>query len=378
MRILAFGYAAGLVTMGLLGFVGCGDDDESDGSGSPQGGGVGEAGAPADGGASDSGGTPGTGGSGGTATGGKGSGEAGAAPTAGAPGSAGESSIGGESGTGTGGTGGGAAGADGVAGSESGGAAGDGSAGGSGGETATGLVELGAFSVAGKACGVGYDAAESTVWVYVCSSEDIEGYSTDGTLLESIEAPGEDANDVDVDVASVSFQLNDTELPAGTLLFTNGETDEADIYAVDASANAVPATLVTAFGNSHVVGGAYHADRATLFAVQDRVPPAANENLVAEISPETGEVLNVFSVLPEFDVNYGDIDVCQSTGNLFLVSSNETSIAEFTPEGSFVATYPLPAGVSSLSGLAIDDSSGEVWVSSTTRAISRLGGLPCP
>ena len=42
------------------------------------------------------------------------------------------------------------------------------------------------------------------------------------------------------------------------------------------------------FGASHVVGGAYHTARASMFAVQDRVAGAVDGNVIAELDPITG------------------------------------------------------------------------------------------
>jgi hypothetical protein len=161
------------------------------------------------------------------------------------------------------------------------------------------------------------------------------------------------------------------------LLHVNGETDVAEIYALDASgqAQAPLASLVAAFGNSHVVGGAYHAARGTFFLVQDRVPSAPNANVIAEIDAQTGATLNSFSTLPNIDVNYGDLDVCQSSGNLFVISSEENAIAELSPEGALIAKYPAP--FASVSGIAFDDATGEAWASGTNGTLSRLGGMPC-
>ena len=52
---------------------------------------------------------------------------------------------------------------------------------------------------------------------------------------------------------------------------------------------------------------------------------------------------------------FRDLEVCNATGNLIAVSSNETRIAEYTPTGTFVQYFPLPGGVSSLAGIGIDD-----------------------
>jgi hypothetical protein len=195
--------------------------------------------------------------------------------------------------------------------------------------------------------------------------------------LSSVPRPGESANDVDVEIALVPLTLGDTPVPAGTILFINGETEVAEIYAVDGSTGDVLETLVTSFGASHVVGGAFHPSRGTFFLIQDRVPGPLDRNRVAEIDPVTGEILNTFQTTAYFDVNYGDIDVCGSSGNLFLVSSIEARVAEITADGDFVQYHDLPAGVSDLSGIGHDDMTGNAWVGATGGDAWLLGGLPC-
>ncbi len=229
----------------------------------------------------------------------------------------------------------------------------------------------------GDLCGIGFDAAGGTVWVYSCSNPDIHSYTTDGTFLTAIPRPGESANDVDLEIAPEALTLGTTAVPAGTLLLINGEAGTADIYAVDTDTGDVIASLDTAFGISHVVGGAYHPIRDTFFLVQDNVPGVDDENRVAEIDPVNGAVLGTFQVTDYFSVFYGDIEVSASTGNLFLVSSVESSIGEFTPTGEFVQVHDLPTGVTSLSGIALDCSENEAWVSGTGGVVWRLGGVAC-
>lgn len=66
-----------------------------------------------------------------------------------------------------------------------------------------------------------------------------------------------------------------------------------------------------------------------------------------------------------------------SSGNLFVISSLEDSIAEFTPLGVFVQMHDLPAGVDNLSGIALDCDKNEAWVVNTNGAIFHLGQFPC-
>jgi hypothetical protein len=228
-------------------------------------------------------------------------------------------------------------------------------------------------------CGLGFDSSANEVWVYGCSGAIVQRYSAAGAPLSSVSRPGEVANDVDVELSTRPFTLAATVLPANALLFINGETGPADIYAVDKSTGAVLSTLNTSFGVSHVVGGAYHRQRQTLFLVQDQVPAAADENRIAEIDTTTGAIVNTFQITSTFAVNFGDLEVCNSTGNLLVVSSDEAEIAEYTPTGTLVQSFPLPVGVSSLAGIGIDESTGDLWVASSAGGgdVWRLSGGPC-
>lgn len=236
---------------------------------------------------------------------------------------------------------------------------------------------------AGTTVAIAADAANDRFWLYGGFASDINRYSTTGTLLGSVPRPGGSANDADLDVASVSLTMNGTLIPAGALLFFDGEVGAAEVYAIDPDSGAVLQSLNTLFGVSHVVGGAYHPGRETFFLVQDRVPSGTvNDSVVAEIDPSDGSVLNSFkidTIYPGFTVNYGDIDVNPANGNLFIVSSDESTIAEFTPTGGFVQALALPATVGSLSGIGfLDDASGSAWVTSSSGLVSRLGGFPIP
>ena len=240
------------------------------------------------------------------------------------------------------------------------------------------LTNLGSFNPPNNIdpCGVGIDPVTGNLWIYDCFGPNIVQYTPSGAFVSQVARPGESADDCDVELAPESLVLNTTAIPAGTLLFINGETGVAEIYAIDKTSGAVLATLTTSFGVSHVVGGAYHRQRDTFFLVQDKVPGGAAANLVAEVHPQTGAVLNSFHVSSAgFTVNYGDLDVSPS-GRLYLVSSDETTIAEFTPAGAYVREHTLPSGVSTLSGIALIGTQGEGWVGGPAGLVWRLGGLP--
>jgi hypothetical protein len=224
----------------------------------------------------------------------------------------------------------------------------------------------------GSLCGLGVDPDNGDLWVQPCMGTSIIGFLADGEPIDGVGARGEAADDVDVTFAPVAFTLNRQTVAAGEMLFVNGETGATEIYPHQHQA-AEP--LVAEFGASHVVGGAFHPGRGTFFLVQDK-QAAVDPTTVAEIDVVSGEVMGKFSTLPGFDVNYGDLEVCRSTGHLLLVSSVEMAIAEFSPEGVLLAKHPLPAGVTGASGLGLAGE-GVGWISSTTGQAWRVEGLPC-
>jgi DNA-binding beta-propeller fold protein YncE len=228
----------------------------------------------------------------------------------------------------------------------------------------------------GGTCGIAYNSVAGEVLVIGCFGATIDRYTEAGAFLSAAPIAGESANDVDVDMSPVAFVMNGTAIEQGQLLFMNGETAEADIYAIDEVTMEVIDTLETAFGVSHVVGGSYHPTRGTFFLVQDQVPGGFQGNRIAEVDAATGDTLQTFSTLPAFAVDYGDLDISPVSGHLFVVSSAETTIAEFTPEGVLVTEHPLPGGVSSLSGIALDNDLQGAWVCNTNGVVFKLGNFP--
>jgi DNA-binding beta-propeller fold protein YncE len=228
----------------------------------------------------------------------------------------------------------------------------------------------------GGTCGIAYNSPAGEIMVIGCSASTIDRYAEDGTFISSATMAGEAANDVDIDMSPSDLTMNGTFVAQGQLLLVNGENGAAEIYAIDEATNAVIDTLAAGFGNSHVVGGSYHPQRGTFFLVQDNVPGGFEENRVAEINATTGDTLHTFSVQPYFDVNYGDLDISPVSGNLFIVSSDDDGIAEFTADGVFITEHSLPVGVSSLSGIALDNDLQGAWVCNTSGVVFKLGNFP--
>jgi hypothetical protein len=67
------------------------------------------------------------------------------------------------------------------------------------------------------------------------------------------------------------------------VLFVNGETGPAEVYALDPATGGTLATLNAAFGSNHVVGGACHRTQRSLFLLQDQLPGDTDDNRVAEV-----------------------------------------------------------------------------------------------
>ena len=115
--------------------------------------------------------------------------------------------------------------------------------------------------------------------------------------------------------------------------------------------------------------------RNTFFLLQDSVATVGNR--ISEVNPITGDILQTFTTPGSYNVFFGDLEVAGSTGNLFIISSIEDSIAEVTAEGVSVESYALPAGVSSVSGIALDCSEAKAWVVNLSVDVFHLGGVPC-
>ncbi len=234
------------------------------------------------------------------------------------------------------------------------------------------LTLTGQFSPGlGTLIGAGFDAPQDRVWLYSDSDSVIRSFSRSGVPISTVPRPGSPSNDGDIEFAPEALTLAGTAIPAGTLFFIDGESGTAEIYAVDKTTGAVLATLPTAFGASHVVGGAYHSERNTFFLITDQLD--ATPNRIAEIDPLTGAILNSFTT-GGFAVNFGDLDVSAATGNLLLVSSIQGTVRELSATGALVQDRALPAGVSAVSGLGFDDFSGELLLSSTNGTVYRVTG----
>ena len=209
--------------------------------------------------------------------------------------------------------------------------------------------------------GLGFDSSSSSFSVYGGNGGEINNYDLSGNFTSSITNPGESADEYDLSFAPESLTLGDTTIAESTLLVVNGESGTADIYAVDIESNTTIGTLFTEFGAGHIVGGSYHPQRDTFFLAQNYL----TQTLIAEIDSVDGEILNTFSPGEDYDIFSGDLEVDSTTGNLFIVTSDQSSIRELTPEGE--------VGRELLTAIArFDRETGDIWVSDTSGVVWQL------
>jgi hypothetical protein len=235
----------------------------------------------------------------------------------------------------------------------------------------------------GALVGMGYDEYRQLSYVYVEQDSGIAIFDRSGAAQRVLDVPGEAADDYDITIAPQSFELNNVFVPQGSLLIFNGEIDTTDIYVLDPVTGVLLTQLVTTFGNSHVVGGTYNVKTNSVFLLQDR-DASVNANTIAEINPQTGDILRTFplsSTNQTFSVRFGDIVADPITGNLYVISSIESTIAEYKPTGEFVRGINLPLGVTEVSGIALAQNGKSLWLSSNTGQVFELkfnngGNLP--
>jgi hypothetical protein len=228
--------------------------------------------------------------------------------------------------------------------------------------------------VRGALVALGYDEYRQLSYLYSSQGAGIFVYDRSGQQISTLDRPGEIADFFDIEVASQSFQMNNTLIPQGSLLIINGETDVAEIYALDPVNGTLLAELTSAYGNSSVVGGTYNTKTNSFFLLQDRLLANGSDS-IAEINAQTGDVLNTFplnDVNHSFNVGTGDITSDPITGNLYIVSSIDNTIDEYSSNGDFLRSINLPLGVSQVSGIEVSGNGRKVWLSSSVGEVFEL------
>jgi outer membrane protein assembly factor BamB len=225
---------------------------------------------------------------------------------------------------------------------------------------------------------IGYSAQTQEIFVHFNFNASIHVYAPDGMFVRTIPKPYAGGNDDDMDVVNVPVNINGTTVPAGTLLIFENEPDPPRITAVDPADGTVLAEQVFDGGAvGQWTGGAYSAARGTFFSAD------WSGDRIQELNGETGAILNDFTIAPPgspaWDFFYSDLDVLDSDGILYLVSDSQTTIRAMTPDGAWGGDFELaPFGISGMSGIAFDDSTGDAWISSTNGSVYHLSDFPPP
>lgn len=228
----------------------------------------------------------------------------------------------------------------------------------------------------GSLVGLAVNEYQQALYAYPSFGSAIPLINRLGNNLGSLTMQGEGANDVDLDIAQQAFKLQATQVPQGSLLIFNGETGPTEIYAVDPANGTLLSQLNTAFGDSHVVGGAYNPVTDTIWLLQDNVPAGIQGDRIAQINPATGEVLSSFNLVNNqhsFSVSFGDLHINPHNGHILVVSSIQSNMAEFDLQGNLLRLLPLPPGVTAISGLAVNADGSRLWMASTNGAIFEMG-----
>jgi len=229
---------------------------------------------------------------------------------------------------------------------------------------------------------IGYDSVSDLIYVHAQSAADYQSFDRAGTFVANVAKPAPGGNDDDIEFASVPVTINSVTVPAGTLFSTENDADPPRIFAVDVSDGSILATISTDPGAvGSWVGGAYSSARGTFFTLD------WTGDAVQEIDPADGSVLNSFSVVPTgatpFDVFFGDLDILDADGNIYIISSSQSRMRIMSPDGAWLGdTDFTPLGLlGGLSGIAFDDARGEIWMSSTGGFIYHIGNItpvtPC-
>ncbi len=200
---------------------------------------------------------------------------------------------------------------------------------------------------------------------------EIEEYAPDGTFIQSVTRPGANSNDFDLDFSLGPMTINGTAVPAGTLLVFNGDDNPEKLFAVDKTNGSILAEVV--LDSPSLVGGAHIAGTNDIATVQ-----WTGDDSIIRHDADTGISNGTFLPGPQpFDINYGDVDAAEANGNLFLVSDSQQVLRELTDTGLCVRDVDVSTlGISLMAGVAIDDATGLVYISTRNGNVHLVDTAP--
>jgi len=221
----------------------------------------------------------------------------------------------------------------------------------------------------GQLNAIGY--SNGLVYAHFSGSSQTALFNPDGTPGGIIPfAPGA-GNDSDIDFALAPMNVGGTVVPTGTVLVTQGEPSTQTLYAMDPADGSVLASQNLAEPIGQLTGGSHDPFTGDLVTID------WTSDVIRRFDAADGSAGDSFGFGSGFDAFFSDIEVSAVTGNLYLVSSSQDIIRVLGPSGAFIEDIDVGVlGISGMSGIGIDDLSGEAWISSTNGTIFRLSGFP--
>ncbi len=228
---------------------------------------------------------------------------------------------------------------------------------------------------------IGYDPITQTIFAHDQGGAEYEQYDRSGTFLGTVAKPFAGGNDDDIEFVDQAITISGVSVPAGSLLSIENENDPPRIIAVATSDSSVLAQ-VDSDGSliGQWVGGAYSKATGTFFCVD------WTGDEIQEVNPADGSVIKEFPVTPtgatSFDIFFGDIDILDADGLIYIVSSSQNRIRVMSTDGVWFGDLDVESfGISTMSGIGFDDARGEAWISGTNGIIYQLSGFtgiePC-
>ena len=216
----------------------------------------------------------------------------------------------------------------------------------------------------GTLVGIATDDATGNLFLYGAFGDDILEFTPGGTeVAPRIPVPLGASDDFDLEFTTGALTIGGTALSNNTLIAVNGDVTPDTILGVNKDDGSILATreLPTNYAS---VGLTHHGSRNTIFLID-----YVNDVLI-EVEPNGGAEIQRFTVRGGglFDIFYGDVDVNEATGNLFVVGNRQEKIREFSPGGELVREYDV-------SGLGIGEMSGIALGVGDTAWVSTVGGM---
>ncbi len=226
-------------------------------------------------------------------------------------------------------------------------------------------------SIVGSIVGIGIDPATGNLVLYgEFGGATINVIDQTGADVGTITSPGVNSNDYDLDYSLGPMTIGGTPIPAGTLLVFNGDDFVETLYAVDTDG-----TVLAQVGLASVslVGGAHIPGTNTVATVD-----FTGEDFIRILSADDGSEQGSFNPgPPPFDIFYGDLDLAESTGEITVVSDAQNIVRQLTQQGFCVRELDVsPFGISGMTGVAIDDATGNLWISSRNGSVYHFDPRP--